>query len=70
MTFKLSGHGCGRATAYSKSNKIVTIGDKTHAAWLDSQDGKFWTRIRTLDRATGQWSPTCTASAAKGATTC
>ncbi len=32
VTFKLSGHGCGRATAYSKSNKIVTIGDKTHAA--------------------------------------
>ncbi|MFW6164247.1 MAG: hypothetical protein ACODAJ_15875, partial [Planctomycetota bacterium] len=58
--FTLSRHGCGRATAYSKSNKIVTLGPKTHAAWLDSQDGTFWTRIRTLDRETGAWSPTIT----------
>ncbi len=58
--FTLSRHGCGRATAYSKSNKIVTLGQKTHATWLDSQDGKFWVRIRTLDRVSGQWSPTCT----------
>lgn len=58
--FRLSDHGCGRATAYSKSNKIVTLGTKTHAAWLDSQDGKFRVRIRTLDRATGRWSPVVT----------
>ena len=57
---RLSEHGCGRATAYSKSNKIVTVGRKTHASWVDSQDGEFWVRIRTLDRATGRWSPTVT----------
>jgi len=60
VLFTLSRYGCGRATAYSKSNKLVSIGQKTHAAWLDSQDGTFWARIRTLDRATGQWSPTYT----------
>jgi len=58
--FRLSRNGCGRATAYAKSNKIVTIGRKTHAAWLDSQDGKFLVRARTLDRDTGEWSPVYT----------
>ena len=54
--FELSAHGSGRATAYSKSNKIVTWGDKTHVAWLDSDDNGFVVRIRTLDNTTGQWS--------------
>ncbi len=56
----LSEHGCGRATAYSEFNKIVTIGERTHVSWLDSQDGKFLVRIRTLNRDTGRWSPTYT----------
>jgi len=56
----LSKVGCGRATAYSEFNKIVTIGDKTHVSWLDSEDGKFLVRIATLNRGTGQWSPTYT----------
>ncbi|MHC4352762.1 MAG: BNR-4 repeat-containing protein [Planctomycetota bacterium] len=61
VSFVLSRHGCGRATAYSESNKIVSYGDrKTHVSWLDSQDGKFLVRIRTLYRDTGQWSPTYT----------
>lgn len=55
--FVLSRHGCGRATAYSEFNKIVTIGTKTHVAWLDSQNGQFLVRIRTLNRNTGKWSP-------------
>ena len=54
----LSEYGCGRATAYSEFNKIVTIGNKTHVSWLDSVDGQFLVKIRTLDKNTGQWSPT------------
>lgn len=60
MSFILSEHGCGRATAYSEFNKIVTIGKRTHVSWLDSKDGQFLVKIRTLDRDTGQWSPTYT----------
>lgn len=58
--FVLSRHGCGRATAYTEFNKIVTIGTKTHVAWLDSENGQFLVRIRTLDRKTQSWSPTYT----------
>ena len=56
----LSEHGCGRATAYADANKIITLQDKTHVAWLDSITEGFRVRIRTLDRKTNQWSPTCT----------
>lgn len=59
-SFVLSQNGCGRATAYSEFNKIVTIGTKIHVAWLDSQNDQFLVRIRTLDRTTGSWSPTYT----------
>ncbi len=58
--FTLSDSGCGRATAYSEFNKIVSVGDKTHVSWLDSHDGEFRVKIRTLDRDTGKWSPTYT----------
>jgi hypothetical protein len=60
VSLVLSEHGCGRATAYSEFNKIVTVGKKTHVSWLDSKDGQFLVRIRTLDRNTGKWSPTYT----------
>ena len=56
----LSKHGCGRATGYSDANKIVTLKGKTHVAWLDSVAGGFRVRIRTLNRETGEWSPTYT----------
>ena len=56
--FVLSKNGCGRATGYSESNKIVTIGDRTHVAWLDSIPEGFRVCVRTLDRTTGNWSPT------------
>jgi len=59
-SFVLSEHGCGRATAYSEFNKIVTIGGKTHVSWLDSKDGQFLVRIRTFDRDAASWSPTYT----------
>ncbi len=58
--FLLSDRGSGRATGYAETNKIVTIGDKTHVAWLDSAHGAFLVRVRTLDRKTGSWSPTYT----------
>ncbi|MBN1341975.1 MAG: BNR-4 repeat-containing protein [Phycisphaerae bacterium] len=58
--FLLSDHGCGRATGYAETNKIVTVGDKTHVTWLDSVDDGFRVRIRTLDRKTSQWSPIVT----------
>ena len=52
----LSERGCGRATAYSEFNKIVTVEGKTHVSWLDSENGKFLVKIQTLDRGTGKWS--------------
>lgn len=62
-TTVLSNHGCGRATGYAEANKIVTVGDKTHVSWIDSVEqpaAGFRVRIRTLDRKTGEWSPTYT----------
>ena len=56
----LSEHGCGRATAYADANKIITLQDKTHVAWLDSIAEGFRVRTRTLDRKTNRWSPTYT----------
>ncbi len=58
--FLLSEQGCGRATGYAEANKIVTHGNRTHVAWLDSPAEGFRVRIRTLDRSTGEWSPTYT----------
>lgn len=58
--FRLSSLGCGRATGYAETNKIVTREGRTHAAWLDSADGKFIVRVRTLDRTRGSWAPTVT----------
>ncbi len=59
-TFLLSQHGCGRATGYAETNKIVTLDGKTHVAWLDSQGDRFHVRVRTLDRRSGAWSETRT----------
>ncbi len=56
----LSDHGCGRATAYSDANKIITLQNKTHVAWLDSIAEGFRVRSRTLDRKTNRWTPTYT----------
>jgi len=56
-TFLLSRHGSGRATAYSTSNKIISHEGKTHVTWLDTADNQFKVKIRTLDNATGTWSP-------------
>lgn len=58
--FLLSAEGSGRATAYLESGKIVTFKGKTHVAWLDTPAEGFRIRVRTLDHATGTWSPTWT----------
>jgi len=58
--FLLSEQGCGRATGYAEANKIVTFGDHTHVTWLDSPAEGFRVRVRTLNRMTGEWSPTST----------
>jgi len=58
--FLLSEQGCGRATGYAEANKIVTVGERTHVAWLDSPPDGFRVRVRTFDRRAGQWSPTYT----------
>ena len=60
VPFLLSSQGCGRATGYAETNKIVTLDGKTHVAWLDSVGDKFPVRVRTLDRKTGNWSETYT----------
>ena len=52
----MSRNGSGRATAYAKTNKIITHDGKTHVAWLDSDNGTFMVRIRTLDNSTNLWS--------------
>jgi len=58
--FLLSTEGCGRATGYAESNKIVTCKGRTHVAWLDSAPEGFRVRVRTLEHTTGRWSPTTT----------
>lgn len=58
--FVLAADGCGRATGYAETNKIVTLDGKTHVTWLDSVAEGFRVRIRTFTHATGQWSPTIT----------
>lgn len=55
--FVLSKEGSGRASAYDPSSKIVTLGNKTHVAWLDADASGFKVRMRTLDRTTGEWTP-------------
>jgi len=55
--FLLSDTGCSAATAHPAANKIVTIEGKTHVGWIDSDEAGFQVRVRSLDRATGEWSP-------------
>ena len=59
-SFLLSRQGCGRATGYAESNKIVTWRRRTHVAWLDSPPEGFRVRVRSCDRDTGEWSPMVT----------
>ncbi len=54
--FLLSNQGCGRATGYAEAPKIITLGNRTHVAWLDSPSEGFRARVRT----SGDWSDTFT----------
>lgn len=58
--FLLSASGSGRATAYLESGKIITFRGRTHVAWLDTPPEGFRIKVRTLEHATGQWSPAVT----------
>jgi len=49
----LSERGSTRATRYATANKIVTIGDRTHVAWLDTISQ---TMTATFDHRSGAWS--------------
>lgn len=55
----LSTQGSERATT-GLGNKIVTIGERTHAVWLDVNATGYWARVSTLNRTNGQWSKTVT----------
>ena len=55
--FLLSDQGSDRATAYTFSNKSVTLNGKTHVVWTDAVS---LTRARTLDLAANTWSDTVT----------
>ena len=55
----ISSRGCECATSLT-GNKIITHEGKRHVAWLDSTEEGYFDRVRTLDRKTGQWSPTYT----------
>jgi len=48
-----------RATA-GIGNKIVSFGGRTHVVWQDSTPRGYFARVRTLDRASGEWSATVT----------
>lgn len=51
--------GSERATQ-GNGNKIVTVQGKTHIVWQDATDKGYFARVRTLDHASGKWSPTYT----------
>lgn len=53
----LSEKGSSRATAYAASNKLVTLGELTHVAWLDSIS---LTRVCTYNNRTGELGPVYT----------
>ena len=52
-SFCLSTTGSTRATAYTWSNKVLTLGDRTHIVWLDAVATVCG---RTYDHASDTWS--------------
>lgn len=57
----LSETGCGRATAYAQSNKVLTVDETTHVGWLDVEEpGKFRVQLRSYDHGAAAWGPTRT----------
>jgi len=48
----------GVAATVGTGNKIITHEGKKHVAWMDKRAGEFISVIKTLDLASGKWSPT------------
>lgn len=61
---QLSSLGSERATT-GPGNNIVTVGEKTHVVWQESDEKGYYDVIRTLDRATGKWRDTVRIGPAK-----
>ena len=55
----ISSIGSERATS-GNGNKIVTADGQTHIVWQDATEEGYFARVRTLNRETGNWSPTRT----------
>ena len=53
--YLLSSSGSDRATAYGFSNKMISLGNRTHVVWTDAV---AFTRGRTFDHSTGAWGET------------
>ena len=54
----------GVAATLGTGNKIITHQGKKHVAWMDKR-GEFVSVIKTLDLASGKWSPTYTIGASR-----
>ena len=54
---KISEIGSEAATN-ENGNKVATYGHKNHVTWQDVTEEGYFNRVRTLDRETGEWSPT------------
>lgn len=57
--FCISTQGSERATT-GPGTMIITASGKTHVVWQDSTTNGYFNRARTLDRASGKWSPVTT----------
>ena len=53
-----------RTATRGDGNKMVTFNGKTHIVWQDWVEDRYYAQIRTLDRSSGEWSPTYTISKA------
>ena len=50
----------GETATSGVGDKIISHDGKTHVAWLDATEAGYFAQVRTLDRTTGEWSPTYT----------
>jgi len=50
----------GERASQGPGNKIVTYQRKTHLAWQDSHELRYFARVRSLDNETGTWTPSVT----------
>ena len=50
----------GERASQGAGNKIASLHGRTHVVWQDSHAGRYFARVRSLDHATGAWSPSVT----------